>query len=103
MTLVPMELYDVDGWFDGAIQESLACGTPVAALKEAANTPSRGSFGFLLSRNIRNATKELSAYLDEPELLEELGEMGAQFVHSHCTHDHLSGTLRQSWEEVMHQ
>lgn len=66
LTLVPMELYDVDGWTDGAVQESLACGTPVAAFKTSPQAPLKGRFGFLLSRRVEKAAEELSRLLDSP-------------------------------------
>lgn len=101
LTLVPMELYDVDGWFDGEIQESLACGTPVAALKASSKTPLNGTFGFLLSRDTSKAAEQVLRLLDEPEVLEDTGQRGSRFVRSQCSQNCLTRLLRDSWERVM--
>jgi glycosyltransferase involved in cell wall biosynthesis len=101
LTLVPMELYDIDGWFDGEIQESLACGTPVAGLRTSSKTPLNGTFGFLLSKDTRKASEQVSRLLDEPEVLEDIGERGSRFVRSQCSRDRLNTTLRSSWEGLM--
>ena len=101
LTLVPMELEDVDGYFDGAIQESLACGTTVAAFKASSRTPLEGSLGFLLSRNVKDAAEEVSALLDEPEILDKMARKGSRFVRSHCTEEKLKQKLRSEWEGLM--
>jgi len=101
VTLVPLELYDVDGWFDGAIQESLACGTPVATLRSSVETPLRGTYGFLLSKDVDKAADELSMLLGEPEVLEECGQRGSRFVRTYCTENRLKGKLRACWEELV--
>ena len=101
MTIIPLELYDIDGWFDGAIQESLACGTPVAALKSSPKTPLKGTFGFLLSKDVDKAASELSVLLDAPESLQELAQRGMRFVHTHCNENRLIEKLRSVWEDLM--
>ncbi len=101
LTLVPMELDNVDGFFDGAIQESLACGTSVAAFKASSRTPSEGSLGFLLSKDIKDAAAEVSALLDEPEILDKMAMKGSRFVRRHCTEERLKQKLRFEWEGLM--
>jgi glycosyltransferase involved in cell wall biosynthesis len=101
LTLIPMELDYIDGFFDGSIQESLACGTNVAAFKSSAKKPAEDSLGFLLSRNVENAAEEVSRLLDEPEILEKKALKGLRFVHYHCTEKKLKQKLRFEWEELM--
>jgi len=101
LTLVPMELDDIDGYFDGAIQESLACGTTVAAFKSSSRKPSEGSLGFLLPKNIKDAAAEVSKLLDEPEILDKMATKGSRFVHCHCTEEKLKQKLRFEWEGLM--
>jgi len=101
LTLVPMELDNVDGFFDGAIQESLACGTTVAAFKSSSRTPSEGSFGFLLSKNVKDAAVEVSALLDDPEVLDKMAMKGSRFVRRHCTEERLKQKLRFEWEGLL--
>jgi glycosyltransferase involved in cell wall biosynthesis len=101
LTLVPMELDNVDGFFDGAIQESLACGTTVAAFKSSSRTPSEGSLGFLLSKDVKDAAAEVSVLLDEPEVLDKMSMKGSRFVRRHCTEERLKQKLRFEWEGLM--
>jgi len=101
LTIIPLELYDIDGWFDGSIQESLACGTPVAAFKSSPKIPLKGSFGFLLPRDVEKAPNEILTLLDKPEALEETAQQGSQFVHAYCTEDKLIEKLRLEWEVLM--
>jgi glycosyltransferase involved in cell wall biosynthesis len=101
LTLIPMELADVDGFFDGAIQESLACGTPVAAFKSSPKMALEGSRGFLLSKRVEEAAVEVAGLLDEPELLQNMAGKGMRFVHRYCTEERLRETLRTEWEGLL--
>jgi len=101
LTLVPMELYDIDGFFDGSIQESLACATPVAAFKPSTSKPLEGTLGFLLSKNVEKAAEDLSNLLNTPDLLAKKGFEGSEFVRSHCTEEILREKLRSEWEGLM--
>jgi len=101
LTLIPLELWDIDGWFGGTIQESLACGASVAAFKASSKIPLRGSFGFLLPKDAERAADEISRLLDSPETLEETAGKGSRFVRTHCTEDRLTETLRSEWEGLM--
>lgn len=96
----PIRVYDVDGWFDGAIQESLACGTPVAAFKASPKTPLRGTYGLLLSNNVEKAAEEVSTSMKAPENMGEVAEAGSKFVHENCTYAKLAANLRETWESV---
>jgi glycosyltransferase involved in cell wall biosynthesis len=98
LTLSPIQVYDVDGWFDGAIQESLACGTPVAALKASPKTPLLGTYGFLLSNNMRRAAAEVSALLKAPEEMDQVAEKGSKFVHENCSYGKVAAELQETWE-----
>lgn len=101
LTLVPMELCGVDGWVDGAVQESLACGTAVAAFKASPRFSLKGRFGFLLSKRVDKAAEELSTLLDSPESLEEVARQGSDFVHEWCTEAQVAEKLRAGWEGLM--
>lgn len=100
LTFSPLQVYDVDGWFDGAIQESLACGTPVAAFKAWSKTPLRGTYGFLLSSNVEKAAVEVSALLRMPEEMNQVAEEGSRFVHENCSFDKVAAQLQETWEDV---
>jgi glycosyltransferase involved in cell wall biosynthesis len=101
LSFSPMRVCDVDGWFDGAIQESLACGTPVAAFKASLNASFRGTFGFLLSNNLEKAAIEVSSLLKAPEEMSQVADEGADFVHENCTHAKLASCLHETWESVI--
>lgn len=101
LTLVPLELEEIDGFFDGSIQESLACGTPVAAFRSSDVRPLKSTFGYLLSKQPETAAKQLSALLEDPDALNELGVKGSAFVHGNCTEEVLRETLRSEWEGLM--
>jgi len=96
----PIRIYDIDGWFDGAIQESLACGTPVAAFKASPKTPLHGTYGFLLSNDVDKAAAEVLTLLKEREDMDQVAEDGARFVLENCTYDKLATELQETWEEV---
>lgn len=101
LTLVPLKLYDIDGYFDGGIQESLACGTAVAAFKSSLDVPITGRFGFLISHDLGKAAREISAILDDSQTLRDIARKGSAFVHSHCTEERLKGILRSEWEGLL--
>lgn len=101
LTFSPIQVYDVDGWFDGAIQESLACGTPVAALKASRETPLLGTYGYLLSSNTKQAAEEVFRLLKTPEQMDQLAAEGSKFVHENCTYDKIGTKLQKTWESAL--
>jgi len=101
LTILPLRLHDIDGFFDGCIQESLACGTAVAAFRFNDSAPMRGTYGYMLSPDPGRASRELSLILDDGESLRDFGLKGSAFVHSHCTEEDLSRTLRSVWEGLL--
>lgn len=101
LTFVPVQIYDVDGWFDGSLQESLACGTPVAALKAWPRTPLRGTYGFLLSNDAEKAADELHGLLRSPEEMDEVAVEGSSFVRENCSYDKIACQLEKTLESVV--
>jgi glycosyltransferase involved in cell wall biosynthesis len=101
LTFSPIQVYDVDGWFDGAIQESLACGTPVATLKASQETPHLGTYGFLLSNNIQRAAAEVSKLLKTPEEMDQFAAEGSKFVRENCSYDKVGTKLQKTWESAL--
>jgi len=100
-TFVPLNLYDIDGLFDGSIQESLACATPVVGFKSSLNTPFEGTFGYLLSPSLDRAAEELSKIFDDPDANNDIARKGSAFVRTHCTEERLKKILRYEWEEIL--
>jgi hypothetical protein len=101
LTFSPIQVYDVDGWFDGAIQESLACGTPVAALKMSPKTPLQGTYGFLLSNNAEKAAADIHRLLSAPEDTEQIAVEGSRFVRKNCSRSRVMSDLDEVLESVL--
>ncbi len=100
LTFSPIQVYDVDGWFDGSIQESLACGTPVAAFKASRRTPLHGTYGFLLSNDAERAAVELHGLLKRSEDMDEVAAEGSRFVRENCSCETVVSELGKTLESV---
>jgi glycosyltransferase involved in cell wall biosynthesis len=101
LTFAPIKVYDVDGWFDGAIQESLACGTPVAALKSSPKDPLQGTYGFLLPTNVEHAATDLQGLLRSSDRIDEVAAEGSRFVRENCSLKRIRSDLEKVLESVM--
>ena len=101
MTFSPIQVYDVDGWFDGAIQESLACGTPVAAFKASPKTPLRGTYGFLLPNDLEKAAADLHGLLKAADEIDEAAVEGSKFVRENCSCSRIASELGEVVGSVM--
>jgi len=101
LTFSPIRVRDIDGWFDGAIQESLACGTPVAAFKASSRTPLHGTYGFLLSNDMVKAAAEVSELLKTPEEMNQVAEKGSRFVRENCSCAKVAERLQRTWESTI--
>jgi glycosyltransferase involved in cell wall biosynthesis len=100
LSFSPIQVYDVDGWFDGSIQESLACGTPVAAFKASRSTPLRGTYGFLLSNDAEKAAVELHGLLRRSEDMDGFAVEGSRFVRENCSCEMVVSKLGETLESV---
>ena len=101
LTFAPIKVHDVDGWFDGAIQESLACRTPVAALKVSPKAPLQGTYGFLLSTNVEDAAVDLHGLLRTSDKIDEIAAEGSRFVRENCSRSRIRSDLGKVLESVM--
>jgi len=101
LTFAPIKVHDVDGWFDGAIQESLACRTPVAAFKVSPKAPLHGTFGFLLSTNVEEAAADLHGLLRSSDEIDEVAAEGSRFVRENCSRSRIRSDLGKVLESVM--
>jgi glycosyltransferase involved in cell wall biosynthesis len=82
LTFVPLYMEDIEPFRDGAIQESLACGTPVAAI----NGRSKGfrRFGLLFPPDAEGASELVSEALADSRRMSNIGKDGQQFVRTNC-------------------
>lgn len=101
LTVAPIRVYDVDAWFDGMVQESLACGTPVAAFKSSEERPLRGTRGFLLSNNLERAAREIASLFEAREEIEQVAEKGSNFVRENCSDARVAEVLQGIWEDAI--
>jgi glycosyltransferase involved in cell wall biosynthesis len=101
LSFSPIQIYDVDGWFDGSIQESLACGTPVVAFKAMRDTPLQGTYGFLLSNDTGKAAAELLGLLRRSEYMDEVALEGSRFVRGNCSCERVVSELGKTLESVV--
>jgi len=101
LTFSPIQMYDVDGWCDGAIQESLACGTPVAAFKASPKTPMHGTYGFLLPTDTEKAAADLHGLLRAHARIDEIAVEGSRFVRENCSRGRVMSGLNKVLRSVM--
>jgi glycosyltransferase involved in cell wall biosynthesis len=87
LTFVPMHMDDIEPFWGGTVQESLACGTPVAAFNAASPGPRR--FGILVPPGERGAQLLARSLADTESLSKEGGE-GSDFVRMNCDWDTLA-------------
>jgi glycosyltransferase involved in cell wall biosynthesis len=97
LTLVPMHMDDIEPFWGGTVQESLACGTPVAAFNDS--SPGLRKFGLLVSPGGRGAPL-LARSLADTDSLSKAGEEGSEFVKAHCDWDSLSKRVESIYERL---
>ena len=86
LTFVPMHMDDIEPYWGGTVQESLACGTPIVAFNQ--KMPGPRQFGYLVSPGQGGATTLVDA-LRNPERLATMGEAGEAFVRGRCDWEHV--------------
>jgi glycosyltransferase involved in cell wall biosynthesis len=97
LTLVPMHMDDIEPFWGGTVQESLACGTPVAAFNDS--SPGLRRFGLLVPPGGRGAPL-LARSLADTDSLSKAGEEGSDFVKAYCDWDSLSKRLESIYERL---
>ena len=92
LTFIPLSMWDLDPFWDGALKESLACETAVAGFNQTIRgfDGAKRRFGLLLPAHVGKAAEILSNFLDEREYLKGEGVEGRRFIATHC-----------SWESVI--
>lgn len=85
-----------------AALESMSCGTPVVAVREAGyrETVIDGHTGFLVDRDIEAFARALARVLDNPELRDQMGIAGRQHVLKTWTWEHAYRALEENLNRV---
>ena len=98
LTLVPLHMDDIEPFWGGTVQESLACGTPVAAFNDSHPGPRR--FGLLIRPGWRGA-RLLADSLVETNSLSEAGREGSDFVKAHCDWESVATNVASIYERLL--
>jgi glycosyltransferase involved in cell wall biosynthesis len=83
--------------------ESMACGTPVVAVKEGgvAETVIDGQVGMLSERNEEAFARAIQQMIQHPDLLEAYGKNAQAYVRAKWTWDHTIQTLEAYFKELI--
>ncbi len=100
LTFVPMQMDDIEPFWGGTVQESLACGTPVVAFNN--RLPGFRRFGLLVSTNPKQAAHLIASALANPELLSTALSQGPLAARRDCDWEALTRRLEAIYEEVAH-
>ena len=98
LTFVPMYMEDIEPFWGGTVQESLACGTPVAAFNESSPGPRR--FGLLLPPGGRGAPL-VARSLAEADSLFKAGKEGSDFIKAHCDWESVAANVASIYERLL--
>ena len=98
LTLVPLHMDDIEPFWGGTVQESLACGTPVAAFNDSNPRPCR--FGLLVRPGWRGA-RLLAVSLNEADSLSKAGREGSDFVKAHCDWESVATNVASIYERLL--
>ncbi len=98
VTFVPMHMDELEPYWGGTVQESLACGTPVVAFNR--ESPGFGNYGLLVSPEAGTAAKLLRLALGDSSWISMAGDRGLEFVRQSCDWDVLSSRLDSIYEHL---
>ncbi len=82
LTFVPIHMEDIEPFWGGTLQESLACGTPVVAFN--AESPGFRKFGLLVPPSAESASKLIETALANTDWLVSAGDEGLEFIKENC-------------------
>lgn len=82
LTFVPIHMDEIGPYWGGTVQESLACGTPVAAFND--ESPSLGNFGLLIPATGKEPAEMVDSALADQRWLESVENAGPKAVAKTC-------------------
>ena len=98
ITFVPLWMDEIEPFWGGTVQESLACGTPVVAFNDRNPGPRR--FGLLVPSDPELAADYILPLLKEQQTIEQMGKEGATFTSKNCSWDNLISGLDRIYQRV---
>ncbi len=98
LTFVPMHMEDIEPFWGGTLQESLACGTPVVAFN--AESPGFRKFGLLVPPSAERAFKLIETALANPARLAAAGEAGMEFIKENCDWNSVAQRLNSLYSSL---
>jgi len=98
LTFVPMHMDDIEPYWGGTVQESLACGTPIVAFNR--DLPGPRQFGYLVSPGREGAATLVDA-LGAPERLASMGEAGEAYVRGNCDWEQVVSNMLTVYQELV--
>ena len=97
LTFVPLHMNDIEPFWGGTVQESLACGTPVAAFNDT--SPGLRRFGLLIQPGWRGA--RLIADSLAESALSKAGKEGSDFVKANCDWESVATNIASIYEGLL--
>lgn len=97
LTFVPLQMEEIGPYWDGALQESLACGTPVVAFNN--KSPGLRKFGLLVPTSPEAAARLISEASNNHDWLSSIEVEGPKLVEENCEW----GTMAQRLESTYAQ
>ena len=87
ITFIPMQLGDIDPFWDGSLKESLSCMTPVAGFNDQVSclSDSCRRLGYLIPSNPKNAAGIIHEILEDKDRLDEVGTKGRSSTLKCCS------------------
>lgn len=103
LTCIPMQLDDIDPFWDGSLKESLSCKTPVVGFNDevASFSDSCKRLGYLAPFGPKEAAAIVDKILEDESRLGEVGSRGRSFVLRSCSWTSLIGKLTRLYGSVL--
>lgn len=98
LTFVPLHMDDIEPFWGGTVQESLGCGTPVAAFNDSNPGPRR--FGLLVRPGWQGA-RLIADSIAEADSLSKAGKEGSDFVKTHCDWESVATNVASIYQRLL--
>ena len=98
MTFVPFKVEEIGPRWDGALQESLACGTPVAAFND--DSPGLQKFGVLIPTEPVAAARLIQGAVNNPAWMASVAKDGPELIRGNCEWSVLARRLDSGYSQL---
>lgn len=102
-SFIPLSMWSLDPFWDGALKESLACETAVIGFNKKVRDfeGARKKFGLLLPTDIKKAAQILKEAVENPEYFIKAGVEGRKFIEKYCSWEVLIEKLLKLYSELI--